>query len=157
VNTIKLDALIRSVSSGFKTRSRKCSNSKRGTPTHYGFPITTKCYIHGTSHVETTGVVCLFSITMALLRRFHIRAGRRADIPLAGEIMYLQGRRLGDSTASGSKLPPFELSAMQARSYLAAINALSLVDKRNAWVSVPSTAGRSRRVSIALSNIVYSL
>lgn len=56
--------------------------------------------------------------------------------------MYLQGRRLGESLVTGSKLPPLELSAMQARSYLAAINALSLVDKRNAWVSVPSTVGR---------------
>jgi nuclear pore complex protein Nup160 len=51
----------------------------------------------------------------------------------AGEIMYRQGRRFAE--ASSGKVPGFELAAMQARSYLAAINALTLVDKRNAWVS----------------------
>ncbi|KAK4684665.1 hypothetical protein P7C73_g5499, partial [Tremellales sp. Uapishka_1] len=65
----------------------------------------------------------------------------RGDYRSAGEIMYLQGRRLAEGHSS--KLPVFETSAMQARSYLAAINALALVDKRNAWVSVPPTAHRT--------------
>jgi nuclear pore complex protein Nup160 len=50
--------------------------------------------------------------------------------------MFLQGRRFTDG--AGYKIQPFELAAMQARSYLVAINALALVDKRNAWVSVPA-------------------
>ncbi|WWD18377.1 hypothetical protein CI109_102827 [Kwoniella shandongensis] len=67
----------------------------------------------------------------------------RGDYRSAGEIMYLQGRRFAEG--SSSKVPAFELSAMQARSYLAAINALSLVDKRNAWVSVPGAPSKALR------------
>lgn len=59
--------------------------------------------------------------------------------------MYLQGRRFAEG--SGSKYPTFELSAMQARSYLAAINALSLVEKRNAWFSVPGAPAKSLKVN----------
>jgi hypothetical protein len=51
--------------------------------------------------------------------------------------MYKQGRRFGEGT--NSKVPAYELSAMQARSYLAAINCLSLVDKRNAWIAIPAS------------------
>ena len=71
--------------------------------------------------------------------RFH------ADGRSAGEIMYRQGRRLAE--ASSTKVSTFELAAMQARSYLAAINALSLVDQRNAWVSESSAPPRALKVS----------
>jgi nuclear pore complex protein Nup160 len=66
---------------------------------------------------------------------------------LAGEIMYLQGRRFAEGV--GSRLPAFEVAAMQARSFLAAINALALVDKRNAWVCVPAAAPKALRVRIS--------
>ncbi|WRT67678.1 uncharacterized protein IL334_004650 [Kwoniella shivajii] len=75
-----------------------------------------------------------------VLYSWHIARG---DYRSAGEIMYLQGRRF--SEGSSSKIPAFELSAMQARSYLAAINALSLVEKRNAWVSVPGAPSKALR------------
>lgn len=56
--------------------------------------------------------------------------------------MYKQGRRFADG--SSSKVPAYEMSAMQARSYLAAINCLSLVDKQNAWIGVPAISRPSR-------------
>jgi nuclear pore complex protein Nup160 len=69
---------------------------------------------------------------------------READLDEAGEIMYLQGRRFSEGV--GSRVPPFEVATMHARSLLAAINALALVDKRNAWVSVPAATPRALRV-----------
>ncbi|WVF69357.1 hypothetical protein IAT40_004133 [Kwoniella sp. CBS 6097] len=75
-----------------------------------------------------------------VLYSWHISRG---DYRSAGEIMYLQGRRFAEG--GSSKISPFELSAMQARSYLAAINALSLVEKRNAWVSVPGAPSKALR------------
>lgn len=62
---------------------------------------------------------------------------------VAGEIMYKQGRRFAEG--SSSKVTAFDLSAKQARSYLAAINALSLVDKKNAWIALAAPT-RSTRV-----------
>ena len=64
---------------------------------------------------------------------------------LAGEIMYLQGRRFV-SAGSSSNVTVFDLLAMQGRSYLAAINALSLVDKRSAWISVARPPHEAKRV-----------
>lgn len=64
--------------------------------------------------------------------------------------MYLQGRRFAEG--SSSKYPLFELSAMQARSYLAAINALSLIEKRNAWISVPGAPSKSLKVNFFASH-----
>ncbi|OCF41500.1 hypothetical protein I317_04703 [Kwoniella heveanensis CBS 569] len=75
-----------------------------------------------------------------VLYSWHISRG---DYRSAGEIMYLQGRRFAEG--GSSKIAPFELSAMQARSYLAAINALTLVDERNAWVSVPGAPNKALR------------
>ncbi|WVW84551.1 hypothetical protein I302_106585 [Kwoniella bestiolae CBS 10118] len=75
-----------------------------------------------------------------VLYSWHIARG---DYRSAGEIMYLQGRRFAEG--SNSKIPAFELSAMQARSYLAAINALTLVERRNAWVSVPGVPSKALR------------
>ncbi|ODN74422.1 hypothetical protein L202_06819 [Cryptococcus amylolentus CBS 6039] len=74
-----------------------------------------------------------------VLYSWHITRG---DYKSSGEIMYLQGRRFAEGTSS-SRLPAFELTAMQARSYLAAINALSLIEKKNAWVSVPGVPNKS--------------
>ena len=67
------------------------------------------------------------------------------DSIAAGEIMYRQGGRFAET--SSSKVSAFELAAMQARSYLAAMNAVSLVDKRNAWVSGAPSTKKSVRVS----------
>lgn len=74
---------------------------------------------------------------------------------VAGEIMYRQGRRFAE--APSSKIPAFELAAMQARSYLAAINALSLVEKRNAWVSGAPALPRAMRVSSRRSGYEHRL
>ncbi|ORY31381.1 nucleoporin Nup120/160-domain-containing protein [Naematelia encephala] len=75
-----------------------------------------------------------------VLYSWHISRG---DYRTAAQTMYLQGRRLGST--SKSVMSGLELATMQARSYLAAINALALVDKRNAWVSVPSSSVRHLR------------
>jgi len=56
--------------------------------------------------------------------------------------MYKQGRRFAEG--SSSKVTAFDLAAMQARSYLAAINALTLVDKRNAWIALPAPTKSTR-------------
>lgn len=75
-----------------------------------------------------------------VLYTWHISRG---DYRSAGEIMYIQGTRLGDVLESGnSKLPVFEIRAMQARNLLAAVNALSLVDKRFAWVATSEGSAR---------------
>jgi nuclear pore complex protein Nup160 len=63
--------------------------------------------------------------------------------------MYLQARRLAETTAKG--VSGYELAAMQARSFLAAINAMALVEKRNAWMSVPGVHASALRVSEAMS------
>lgn len=69
-----------------------------------------------------------------VLYSWHIARG---DYRSAAEIMYAQGQRFASLLASSSgRISPYSLSAMQAQSYLAAINALALVDKRNAWISV---------------------
>lgn len=65
--------------------------------------------------------------------------------------MYQQGRRFGES--STTKVSAFELAAMQARSYLAAINALKLIEKRNAWISLPGPPPKALRVSLDLLQI----
>jgi len=56
--------------------------------------------------------------------------------------MYKQGRRFAEG--SSSKVTAFDLAAMQARSYLAAINALTLVEKRNAWIALPAPTKSTR-------------
>jgi len=61
---------------------------------------------------------------------------------VAGEIMYKQGRRFAEG--SSSKVTAFDLAAMQAQSYLGAINALSLVEKRNAWIALPTSTRPTR-------------
>ena len=76
-----------------------------------------------------------------VLYSWHISRG---DYRSAGEIMYLQARRLSVNPGKSS-ISLFELATMQARSYLAAINCLSLVDKRQAWIAIPIARGGPRR------------
>lgn len=69
-----------------------------------------------------------------VLYSWHIARG---DYRSAAEIMYAQGQRFASLVASSTaRISTHSLGAMQAQSYLAAINALALVDKRNAWISV---------------------
>ncbi|KAK4699982.1 hypothetical protein P7C70_g6268, partial [Phenoliferia sp. Uapishka_3] len=59
----------------------------------------------------------------------------KGDYRSAGAIMFQQGRRIGKIQAHD--LPgQFELATLQCQSYLAAANALSLVAKEHAWVTV---------------------
>ncbi|WVQ80541.1 hypothetical protein IAT38_002646 [Cryptococcus sp. DSM 104549] len=76
-----------------------------------------------------------------VLYSWHITRG---DYRSAGETMYLQGRRVAEATPV-KNITALDLAIRQARSYLASINALSLIDKRNAWVSVPSVPNRTLR------------
>ncbi|KAL7423223.1 hypothetical protein Q5752_002523 [Cryptotrichosporon argae] len=74
-----------------------------------------------------------------VLYSWHIARG---DYRSAAEIMYAQGRRFGE--AHSAKISAFEIAAMQARSYLAAANALALVDKRSAWFAVHVSSGAAK-------------
>jgi hypothetical protein len=69
--------------------------------------------------------------------------------------MYKQGRRFAEG--SSSKVTAFDLAAMQARSYLAAINALSLVEEHNAWIALPASL-KTTRVSrfMLLANEIWT-
>jgi nuclear pore complex protein Nup160 len=73
-------------------------------------------------------------------------ANRRADETAAGSTMYDQARSLGHNLDKPGQYA--SVAAMQARSYLSAINALSLVEKRNAWVAVPKIGTEGDRVSL---------
>ena len=95
-----------------------------------------------------------------VLYSWHISRG---DHRSAGEMMYLQARRLAGASNGKSSVSAFDLAAMQARSYLAAINCLTLVDKRNAWVSVPLARGQTgkrqvkrRRVTSFIPDSAYA-
>lgn len=68
--------------------------------------------------------------------------------------MYKQGRRFAEGTSS--KISAFEQAAMQARSYLAAINALSLVDSKNAWIALPASSRQSRVSFVPLYRLIDS-
>ncbi|CAO1635930.1 unnamed protein product [Jaminaea pallidilutea] len=67
---------------------------------------------------------------------------QRADFKSAGAVMYQQGRRLNDIHLRGTVLARpnaasldlfVEVSVQQARAYVAALNALSLLDGKDAW------------------------
>jgi nuclear pore complex protein Nup160 len=75
-----------------------------------------------------------------VLYSWHISRG---DYRSAGETMYAQANRYTES--GSSKLNHTQAAALRARSFLAAINALSLVDKRNAWIAIQSPRGAKRR------------
>jgi hypothetical protein len=49
--------------------------------------------------------------------------------------MYHQAKRLGESTRNGASSA--DITTLQAQSYLAAINTLTLCDPVHAWVSLP--------------------
>ncbi|WVN88766.1 uncharacterized protein L203_103979 [Cryptococcus depauperatus CBS 7841] len=70
----------------------------------------------------------------------------RGNYRSAGEIMYLQGRRYAENT---DKSLGCETSVLRARSYLAAINALSLLEKKDAWISVTITNRPVKPVPVA--------
>lgn len=65
--------------------------------------------------------------------------------------MYQHGQRLADIV--DLRGPDFlDAMALQAKSYLAAINALSLVDQRNAWVQYAIPSGDGSRVSLCVTD-----
>ncbi|ORX40189.1 nucleoporin Nup120/160-domain-containing protein [Kockovaella imperatae] len=68
----------------------------------------------------------------------------RGDYRSAGEIMYLQARRL-DTDPGKSSSPLSDLAVMQARSYLASINCMSMVDKTQAWIAIPAPRTAPKR------------
>ncbi len=63
---------------------------------------------------------------------------------LAGKIMYMHGRRLGEQL---SQDPDDAKAGMadQAQSYLAAIHALAMISEENAWITFPALTGRDDR------------
>lgn len=63
--------------------------------------------------------------------------------------MYQQAKRLEGSRRS-KDFAPYDIGVRQGSSYLAAINALSLLDKRQAWLANPLPAGVSTKVSSTL-------
>ncbi|KZT55332.1 hypothetical protein CALCODRAFT_484882 [Calocera cornea HHB12733] len=65
----------------------------------------------------------------SILYSWHVQRGNYRS---AGAAMYHHGRRLG--ALSNAKLDFQSVTVNQAQSYLAAINCLSLVEPRNAWV-----------------------
>jgi nuclear pore complex protein Nup160 len=60
----------------------------------------------------------------------------------AASAMYQQGRRFGEVNGLFTEIGP-----RRAKSYLLAINALSLVDKKHAWLAVPIASDGSTKVS----------
>ncbi|KAG8960780.1 hypothetical protein FRC03_006142 [Tulasnella sp. 419] len=63
----------------------------------------------------------------------------RGDYRSAGGTMYLQARRLGEVQCGPGEF--VDLAQAQAQCYLAAINTLSLIDPKNAWVAVRVSGG----------------
>ena len=69
--------------------------------------------------------------------------------------MYQHGQRLAEIVDRNE--PDFvDAMALQAKSHLAAINALSLVDQRNAWVQYVLPSGEYGKVSDILVSTVGS-
>ncbi|GAA6058592.1 hypothetical protein JCM10212_007031 [Sporobolomyces blumeae] len=66
-----------------------------------------------------------------VLYAWHVSKG---DYRSAGTVMYQQARRIAEITARGGSFR--ELATVQCQAYLAAANALSLVEKEHAWVAV---------------------
>jgi hypothetical protein len=59
--------------------------------------------------------------------------------------MYLQAQRFGEVNGLFTDIGP-----RQAKSYLLAINALSLVDKKHAWLAAPVSSKRHRSDQVRL-------
>ncbi|TIA99298.1 hypothetical protein E3P96_02943 [Wallemia ichthyophaga] len=69
-----------------------------------------------------------------ILYSYYIFRGNFRD---AGAIMYQHGRRLAEIPCRPGEFG--ELATLQARAYLSAVNSLSLVNPKNAWVVLPVT------------------
>lgn len=67
------------------------------------------------------------------------------SVPLAATIMFQQARRIGEVQPKHASFR--ELATLQCQSYLAAVNALSLVAEEHAWIAVVSTRDGTDRVS----------
>ncbi|EMD40997.1 hypothetical protein CERSUDRAFT_43484 [Gelatoporia subvermispora B] len=69
----------------------------------------------------------------------------RGDYRNAAHTMYLRARKFG--TLLGDPAGFFNIAELQLEAYVLALNALALVDKRNAWIMMPVTAetGHERR------------
>lgn len=83
-----------------------------------------------------------------ILYSYHVH---RSDFKSAGAVMYQQAHRLGElqrianGTSAASVYDNFlDLAVQQARSYLTAINALSLLDANNAWFADALNTGAMR-------------
>jgi hypothetical protein len=80
--------------------------------------------IHGSYLVETIGMVCL-----------RLSASTRTNPYSAALTMYQRARKLQSQINDPSTL--FALAEEQIEAYLQAINSLSLVDPKSAWVALP--------------------
>lgn len=76
-----------------------------------------------------------------ILYSYYIFRGNFRD---AGAIMYQHGRRLAEIPCRPGEFG--ELATLQARAYLGAVNALSLVNPDNAWVVLPVTVDSAANV-----------
>lgn len=63
----------------------------------------------------------------------------RGDYRNAGSVMFQLGRRLGEVAARPTSNVAELALEVQAQSYLAAVNSLSLIDRKYAYVAVPTT------------------
>jgi nuclear pore complex protein Nup160 len=70
----------------------------------------------------------------------------------AAAAMYQQGRRLADITYQVGA-DRYEVVRLQAKSYLAAINALSLVDQQNAWIQYMVSSANGSQVRSDLQGV----
>jgi nuclear pore complex protein Nup160 len=97
-----------------------------------------------------------------ILYSYHMRRG---DFTSAGAVMYQQAHRLADAHQSVAGVRAvetyLELAVAQARSYLAAINALSLLASKDAWfanavINKASDAEAAHHGSTPLSSFIPS-
>lgn len=77
---------------------------------------------------EVTFETVSFSTCISYTHSYH---------PEAAATMYQYARRLSAYMASPQQF--VALSEMQAHAYLVAMNALSLIDHKSAWISMPAT------------------
>lgn len=68
--------------------------------------------------------------------------------------MYQQSKRL-KVTRNGRGFSVFDIAVKRASSLLAAINALSLLDKRQAWLAISSPSSRVSFPSSDLPGLIY--
>lgn len=68
--------------------------------------------------------------------------------------MYQQAKRL-EVTRKSRDFSVYDVTVKQASSLLAAINALSLLDKRQAWLATPLPPALHKRVSCVVLLLAY--